>query len=234
VIVAIGGVSIRAAKSATSTIPIIFLTGDPALTASTASFARPGSNLTGVSTLTVELMSKRLQLVSELVPEARVIGLLANPNNPFHERNIREAQEAASVKGVQLQILNASTEAEIDAAFVSLAQQHAGALAVAPDAFFDGRREQLVALAARHGVPAIYQSREYVAAGGLISYGASFTTAIRQVGIYVGKILKGAKPADLPVEQQTVFELVINLNAAKALGLTVPQTIFALADEVIE
>jgi putative ABC transport system substrate-binding protein len=172
--------------------------------------------------------------VSELVPEARVIGLLANPNNPFHERNIREAQEAASVKGVQLQILNASTEGEIDGAFVSLAQQRAGALAVAPDAFFDTRRGQLVALAARHGVPAIYQSREHVEIGGLISYGVSFAAAIRQVGIYVGKILKGAQPVDLPVEQATAFELVINLNAAKALGLTIPQTIFALADEVIE
>ncbi len=234
VIVATGGVSIRAAKDATSTIPIVFLTGDPAITASVTSFARPGSNLTGVSTLTVELMSKRLQLVSELVPQARLIALLANPNNPFHERNIREAQEAASVKGVQLQVLNASTESEIDTAFVSLAQQQAGALAISPDAFFDARREQLVALAARHGVPAIYQAREDVAAGGLISYGASFTTAFRQVGIYAGKILKGAKPADLPVEQSTVFELVINLNAAKALGLTIPQTILALADEVIE
>ena len=234
VIVAIGGVSIRAVKNTTSTIPIVFLTGDPAFTASIASLARPGSNLTGISTMTVELMSKRIQLLSELVPQAGVITLLANPNNPGTERAIREAQEAVGVRGVQLQILNASTENEIDAAFVSLAQQHTGALAVIPDAFFDSGRGHLVALAARHGVPAIYQSREYVTAGGLISYGASFTAAFRQVGIYAGKILKGAKPADLPVEQSTIFELVINLNAAKALGLTIPQTVLALADEVIE
>jgi ABC-type uncharacterized transport system substrate-binding protein len=234
VIVATGGVSIQAVRSATSTIPIVFLTGDPALTASVASLARPGGNLTGVSVMTVELVSKRLQLLSELVPQARVITLLANPNNPFAERNIQEGQEAASVKGVQLQILNASTESEIDAAFATLAQQHAGALVVTPDAFFEVQRGQIVALATRHAIPAISQAREFAVAGGLISYGASFTAAVRQVGIYAGKILKGAKPADLPVEQSTVFELVINLNTAKAFGLTIPQTILALANEVIE
>jgi putative tryptophan/tyrosine transport system substrate-binding protein len=234
VIAALGGLAIQAAKNAISTIPIVFLTGDPALTASIASLARPGGNLTGVSTMTVELTSKRLELLSELVPQAGVITLLANPNNQFAERTNREAQEAASVKGLQLQILNASTESEIDAAFVSLAQQHTSALVISPDAFFEIRRGQIVALATRHAVPAISQSREFAAAGGLISYGASLTTAFRQVGIYAGKILKGAKPADLPVEQSTIFELVINLNAAKALGLTIPQTVLALADEVIE
>jgi putative ABC transport system substrate-binding protein len=235
VIVALGGVSIRAAKNATSTIPIVFgFTGDPAYTASVGSLARPGGNLTGVSTMTLELMSKRIQLLSELVPQAGVITFLTNPNNPGLERYIREAQDAASVKGVQFQILNASTEGEIDAAFVSLAQQHAAALAVAPDAFFDTRRGQLVALAARHGVPAIYQTREHVEAGGLISYGVSSTVVSRQIGIYVGKILTGAHPVDLPVEQPTRFELVINLNAAKALGLTIPHSMLMLADEVIE
>jgi putative ABC transport system substrate-binding protein len=234
VIVALGGVSIRAAKNATSTIPIVFFTGDPACTASIVSLARPSGNLTGVSTMTLELTSKRVELLSELVPQAGVITVLANPNNPGLEGYTREAQEAASVKGVRFQILNASTEGEIDAAFVSLAQQHTSALVISPDAFFETRRGQLVALATRHAVPAIYQSRESAAAGGLISYGPSFTTALRQVGIYAGKILKGTKPADLPVMQSTKFELVINLKAARALGLDIPTSILLRADEVIE
>jgi putative tryptophan/tyrosine transport system substrate-binding protein len=163
-----------------------------------------------------------------------VIALLVNPNNPGAERIIREGQEAARAKGVQLPILKASTEREIDAAFASLIELHAAGLVVAADSFLNSRRERLAALAARHAVPAIYDFREYAAAGGLVSYGPSLTAANRQVGVYAGKILKGAKPSDLPVEQPTKFELVVNLKTAKALGLTVPPSILARADEVIE
>jgi putative ABC transport system substrate-binding protein len=179
-------------------------------------------------------MPKRLELRSELVPQAGAVALLVNPNNSTTERVIRDAQEAARVKGVQLHIVNAGSESEIDAALASLAQRQAGALLVSREAFFNSRREQLVALAARYAVPAIYPCGEFAAAGGLISYGPSLTAALRQVGIYTGKILKGAKPADLPVQQPTTFELVVNLKTAKALGLAVPQSILARADEVIE
>src|SRR5437764_1278132 len=226
-----------AAKNATSTIPIVFRTGDPVADGLVASLARPGGNLTGVGILAGELTPKRLELLSELVPQAKVIALLVNPNSAGTERIkriIRDMEEAARAKGVQLPILKAGTESEIDAAFAALVQLHAGALLVAADPFLSSRREQLVALASRHAVPAIYAWREFVAAGGLISYGASLTSAFRLVGTYTGKILKGAKPADLPVQQQTTFELVVNLNTAKALGLTVPPSILARADEVIE
>jgi putative tryptophan/tyrosine transport system substrate-binding protein len=226
--------SALAAKDATSTIPIVFSVADPIESGLVASLARPGANLTGISLLTAELMPKRLELLSELVPHARVIVLLVNPSNATAERMIRDVQEAARAKGVQLSILKASTESEIDAAFATLAQQQAGALVVSPDPFFLSRREQLVALATRHAVPAIFEWREFEAAGGLISYGTSLTGMFRQFGIYTGKILKGAKPADLPVQQPTTFELVVNLKTAKALGIAVPPSILARADEVIE
>jgi putative tryptophan/tyrosine transport system substrate-binding protein len=208
--------------------------GDPVAVGLVASLARPGGNITGISEMATEQMSKRLELLSELVPQARVIALLVNPNAANAGPAIREVQDAARANGVQLPILKAETESAIDAAFGALVQLHAGALVVVPDAFFSSRRDQLVALASRHAVPAIYHLREFVAAGGLISYGASLTAVFRQAGTYAGRILKGAKPADLPVQQPTTFELVVNLDTAKALGLTVPPSILARADEVIE
>jgi putative ABC transport system substrate-binding protein len=225
-----------AAKNATSTIPIVFnMGGDPVEQGLVVSPARPGGNLTGVSVFAIELNPKRLELLSDLVPQARVIALLVNPNSPNAERIIRDLQEAARAKGMQLHVLKASTESEIDTAFDSLVQLQAGALVLHADPFFiNSRREQLVALAARHALPIISGSRDFTAAGGLISYGASLTALYRLTGIYVGKILKGAKPADLPVQQPTTFELVVNLNTAKALGLTIPPSILARADEVIE
>jgi putative ABC transport system substrate-binding protein len=236
VIVSTGGITgALAAKNATSTIPIVFITGDdPVARGLVASLARPGANLTGVSLFGFELMAKRLEQLAELVPQAQVIALLVNPNNVSTERVTREVQEAARVKAVQLHILKAGAESEINAAFASLGRLSAGALVIGTDAFFFSRRDQLVALAASYAVPVIYERREFTAAGGLISYGPSFTDTWRQAGIYAGKILKGAKPADLPVQQPTKFELVVNLKTAKALGLTVPQTILGRADEVIE
>ena len=234
VIVAFGPPSARAAKSATSTIPIVFGSGDPVREGLVDGLARPGRNLTGVSVLTVELMAKRLELLSELVPQAKVIALLVNPNNPDTEPMIRDVQEAARTKGLQLPILNAASESEIKAAFATLVQFQVGAVAVGGDPFFNSRREQLAAVASRYAVPAIYEYREFPAAGGLISYGPSLTGTWREVGIYVGRILKGAKPADLPVQQPTTFKLVVNLKTATALGLTVPPSILARADEVIE
>jgi len=235
-IVASGGPpSVQAAKSATSTIPIVFpALGDPVRAGVVASLARPGGNLTGSSIMATELTPKRLELLSELVPQSHVIALLVNPSSPEAEPTIRDAQEAARAKGVQLPILTATTESEIDAAFASLAQLHAGALLVGGDPFFSTRREQFVALSSRHAIPAMYFNSTFAASGGLISYGTSLSTQWRQVGMYLGKILKGAKPADLPVEQPTRFELVINLKTAKALDLTVPPSLLDLADEVIE
>jgi putative tryptophan/tyrosine transport system substrate-binding protein len=225
----------HAAKEATSTIPIVFVSADdPIGDGLVASLARPGGNLTGVSLLTLELNPKRFELLSELVPQAKVIALLEIPNRPATERVMPAVQEAARAKGVQLHILKARTESEIDAAFATLVQWQTRALVVSADPFFFSRREQLAALATRHAVPAIYEFREYAAGGGLISYGPSLLAVLRQMGIYTGKILKGAKPADLPVLQPTTFELVVNLRTAKALGLTIPPSILAQADEVIE
>jgi putative tryptophan/tyrosine transport system substrate-binding protein len=229
-----GPPSARAAKNASSTIPIVFVTSDPVESGLVASFARPSGNLTGVRTMFAELTAKRLDLLSELVPQAKVIALLVNPNNPNAEHIMEDVREAAREKGLQLHVLKAGSESEIDIAFAALAQLHAGALLVGNDAFFSTRRDQLVALASRHAVPAISEAREFAAAGGLISYGSSLMAATRQLGVYTGKILKGAKPADLPVQQPTTFELVINLKTAKALGLMIPLTLLGRADEVIE
>jgi len=235
VIVTSGGLSsVRAAKNATSSIPIVFLAaGDPVEEGLVASLARPGGNLTGVAFMGIELWGKRVELLSELVPETRALADLVNPNFPGAERNINAVQEAARAKGLQVRILRAGTASEIDAAFASLAELKAHALLVSSPNFLS-QREQIVALAARYAVPTIYDWREYVAAGGLISYGTNLADTYRNVGTYVGKILKGAKPTDLPVQQATTFELVVNLNTAKALGLTIPPSILARADEVIE
>ena len=225
-----------AAKTATSTIPIVFRHGgDPVRDGLVASLARPGGNLTGVGQLGDDgLNAKRLELLSELVPRAGVIALLVNPNSSAAERQIQNVQQAARAKGAQVTILKASTDTEIDAAFASLIELAAGALVVPGDPFLSSRREKLVALASRHAVPSIYAWREFAAAGGLISYGASLTSAYHLCGTYAGKVLRGAKPADLPVQQPTTIELVINLSTAKALGLTVPQSMLMRADEVIE
>jgi putative ABC transport system substrate-binding protein len=231
VIVAIA-VAAAVAKNATSTIPIVFagIGRDPVELGLVASLARPGGNLTGFSNIAAELNPKRFELLCELVPQAKVIALLRNPKNadPNTERTIRELQAAARAKAVRLEILKAGTESEIDAAFASLA------LFIVGDAFFFSRREQLVALASHHAVPASTIWREVTAAGGLMSYGVRITWSFGQAGIYAGRILKGEKPADLPVQQPTKFELVINLKTATTLGLTVPQTLLARADEVIE
>jgi putative ABC transport system substrate-binding protein len=236
-IVAAGGTpTARAAKNATSTIPIVFTgVGDPVAAGLAASLARPGGNLTGFSDLTGELTSKRVELLCELVPQATAIAVLVNPDNPGHGAlYIRFMQEAARARGVQLSFLKARTEDQIDTAFASLVQLQAGGLLVTPDPFLNSRFKQLVALASRDSVPAIYAFRAATAAGGLISYGIDNAALDRQAGIYAGRILKGEKPADLPVQQPTRFELVINLKTAAALGLTVSPAILARADEVIE
>jgi putative tryptophan/tyrosine transport system substrate-binding protein len=234
VIFSSGTPAVLAAKRLTSTIPIVFTAGDPVGDGLIASLSRPGGNLTGVSIMSVELVPKQLDLLSELVPDARLFALLVNPNNPNDQRMLRDMQAAARIKGVQLQVLNISTGGDLETGFASLVQQHVGAVIVGTDAFFNPRREQLAALAARHAIPAMYYGREFAAAGGLISYGASLTDVFRQVGGYVGRVLGGAKPADMPVQQPTKFELVINLKTAKALGLTISKSILARADEVIE
>jgi putative ABC transport system substrate-binding protein len=234
--VATGGTTgALAAKGATSTIPIVFISGDdPVERGLVASLARPGGNLTGISNFDVTLIAKRLELICEVVPQVTVIALISNPKNANAARMAREAQEAGSTKGVRVHVLNAGTEGEIDAAFTALVQLQVGALIIGSEPFLTSRREQLVALASRYDVPAIYGVGGFAAAGGLISYAPSLTAAFRQIGIYAGKILKGTKTAELPVEQPTRFELVVNLKTAEALGLTVPPSILARADEVIE
>jgi len=223
------------AKAATTTIPIVFLTAaDPVEAGLVASLNRPGGNLTGVSILNVELGPKRLELLHELVPSAIVVALLINPTHPAAETLSRDLQAAARTLGLELHILHASTEHDFDAVFAALAQVRAGALVIGADAFFVSRSEQLAALAVRHAVPAVFQYRPFAAAGGLMSYGGNVTEPYRQVGIYTGRILKGEKPADLPVQQSTKVELIINLKTAKALGLTIPLPLLGRADEVIE
>jgi putative ABC transport system substrate-binding protein len=228
-----GDPSVFAAKQATSTIPVVFHTGrDPVASGLVASLARPGGNLTGFSLH--GLAAKRMELLSELVPQARVIGFLVNPKSPTADDEIRDAQEAARAKGVQLHVVKASRDSEIEPAFATLSQLRAGGLVIVPDVLFSNNRLQLIALASHHAIPAIYRSRLDVDLGGLLSYGSELGPVYRLKGIYAGKILKGAKPADLPVEQPSKVELVINLKTAKALGLTVPQSLFARATEVIE
>ena len=228
----IGGL---AAKAATTTIPIVFVVGaDPVKTGLVASLNRPGGNITGVSFFSNELSAKRLGLLHELLPQATTIAVLVNSNFPDAADQLRNLWEAAGTLGLQISVLNASTDTEIDKAFATLAQQRADALIIAADPFFTTRRKAIVALAHRHAVPSMYDLRDWTAAGGLISYGTDVVDAFRQTGIYTGKILKGAKPADLPVMQSTKYELVINLRTAKELGLTVPPSLLARADEVIE
>jgi putative tryptophan/tyrosine transport system substrate-binding protein len=236
VIATLGGLPpALAVKAATTTIPIVFFMGsDPIKAGVVTSLNRPEGNITGVSFLINSLGTKRLELLCQMVPKALTIGILANPTNPDADIEIRDAHIAAQALGRKLIVVNASTEIDFEAAFATLAEQGAGALAVAGDPFVEARRERVIALAASHHMPAIYVLREDPAAGGLMSYGTSITDAARQAGVYVGAILKGAKPADLPVIQPTKFEFVINLATAKALGLDVPPSLLALADDVIE
>jgi putative ABC transport system substrate-binding protein len=236
IIAAAGTPSAFAAKAATATIPIVFSTGgDPVTAGLVASLNRPGGNLTGVSNFVAVLAAKQFELLHELVPNTNMIGVLVNPTDPNLANYItRDVQEAGRALGQQIQVLNASTEDEIDASFRSLAQLRVGATIIGSDPFFTNQRDQIIALAARYRIPAMYYVREFTLAGGLITYGASIADGYRQVGIYAGKILKGAKPADLPILQPTKFELTINLKTAKALGLTVPVIMQMTADEVIE
>ena len=235
VIVAIGPPAVIAAKAATQTIPIVFVTGaDPLKFGFVASFNKPGGNITGIWMVLTTLAEKRLQLLHDLLPKAGLIGLLVNPSSPVAEPQIREAQAAAQALGVRVTVLKAVTENDFDQVFASLAQQRADALFVSADPLFASKGERLVALAARYAVPAIYEFREFVEAGGLMSYGTVLSDGYYRSGHYVGRILKGTTPADLPVEKVDKFELVINLQTAKALGLTIPDRLLATADEVRE
>ena len=230
-----GPPSALAAKDATSTIPVVFsAVSEPIRLGLVPSLNRPGGNVTGMSFLDSELVAKSAQHLKEAVPAAAVIGLLVNPSGPSAEIYAKEAPAAARALGIQIPVLNASTEHDLDEAFASLGKLHAGGLVVPAEPFFDSQRERIVSLAAQHAVPMISSLREYVTAGGLMSYGPSLPDSYRQAGIYVGRILKGMKPHELPVMQPTKFELVINLKTAKALGLTIPETLLATADEVIQ
>jgi putative ABC transport system substrate-binding protein len=230
-----GDPAMLAAKAATSTIPIVFVGGDPVQMGLAVSFRRPGGNVTGISTLADTLVAKRLGLLHELVSQAAAIGMLVNSGDRGSgAQQTRELQEAARTIGLQIHVLQASTDSEIDTAFESIAQERIAALIIGSDPFYDTRRDKLVGLAARNAVPAMYQSREYAAAGGLISYGIDFSESYRQLGVYTGRILKGEKPADLPIVQSTKFELVINLKTAKTLGLAISRDMLLIADEVIE
>jgi ABC-type uncharacterized transport system substrate-binding protein len=236
VIAALGGpVTALAVKAATKTVPFVFITGvDPVKLGLVASFARPGGNATGLNIFITAVEAKRLGLLRELVPTAARIAVIVNPNSPEVDSQLSDVQTAAGAIGWELRILRVGTEGEFDTAFATLAQAAVQALLVAADPFFNSQRERIVALAARHKIPAIYEARGYAVAGGLMSYGPNIPDMYRQVGQYTGQILKGAKPADLPVIQPTALELVINLKTAKALGLDVPPTLLARADEVIE
>jgi putative ABC transport system substrate-binding protein len=236
VITAVGGaMSALAAKAATTTIPVVFSTGgDPVQQGLVASLNRPGSNITGVSVLTAALAAKRLEILREVVPKADVIALLVNPKGTAAEPQVRDVEEAARALRQQVHVLHASNEREVETAFATLVRARTGALIVAADPFFNSRRDSLVALAARHSIPAIYEWREFAEAGGLMSYGTSLPEAYRHVGVYAGRILKGVKPADLPVLQSTKVEFVINLKTARALGLSFPLPLSGRADAVIE
>jgi putative ABC transport system substrate-binding protein len=235
VIVATDSVAALAAKAATTTIAMVFATGgDPVAMGLVASLNRPGGNLTGIVNLTTEVSPKRLQLLRELIPNGALYGVLADSAFPITQSMLTDLKAAARTLGVQLVVMNARTDSDLETAFATFSQQRVGAVLAAPSAFFNQRMEQLAALAARHALPAIFPVREFALAGGLMSYGSSLGYSYHQVGIYTGRILKGDKPADLPVQQATKVELVINLKTAKALGLTVPETLLATADEVIE
>jgi putative tryptophan/tyrosine transport system substrate-binding protein len=235
VVVAVGAPAALAAKAATTTIPIVFVSGaDPVRSGLVASLNRPGANLTGSAVLANDLAPKRLQLLRELVPNAAVFGVLADPAALSTPSTIADLQGAARTLGLQLVVVNARTDSDLEPAFATLSQQHVAAVLVGLSTLYHRRMEQLAALAARHALPAIFPYREYALAGGLMSYGSSLGYAVHQAGIYTGRVLKGEKPADLPVEQAVKIELTLNLKTAKALGLTIPETLLATADEVIE